>query len=270
MILNKEYWEYFDYLHREGIKLNMLFADLPYNVTNASWDKQPIDLQLWWEGVYKVLADDGLVVATACVPFNILLGASNLDNLKYEWIWEKTQGTGHLNSKIQPIRCHENVLIFYKKQPTYNPQKTKGHKRKVATAKHKRNTDTGELYNKCDSFSDYDSTERYPRTVLTFKSDKQKLNIHSTQKPLALLEYFIKTYTNEGDIIGDSTCGSGGIKVASENLGRKAIINDNDPYWCEVSRLRSEEGWDKTPPNKKQLKQRLKQLKEKIKENSHI
>jgi site-specific DNA-methyltransferase (adenine-specific) len=146
-----------------------------------------------------------------------------LEWLKYEWIWEKTQATGHLNAKKMPMRSHENILIFYKKQPTYNPIKTYGHKRKVSTAHHKRNTSTGEIYNKCDNFRDYDSTERYPRTIQVFASDKQKLNLHSTQKPLALCEYLIKTYTNEGDLILDNVAGSGTTLVAAKNLNRNFI-----------------------------------------------
>lgn len=260
MIKNLNCYDFFDSL--EARSVDMLFADLPYNVTNASWDKQIIDLPRWWEGVGRVLKPNGVVVATACVPFNIVLGASNLNHLKYEWIWEKTQGSGHLNAKKMPMKAHENVMIFYKTPPTYNPQMTHGHKRKVSTAKHKRNTDTGELYGKCDVFEDYDSTSRYPRSVVVFKSDKQKLNIHSTQKPLALLEYFVKTYTNEGNLVVDSTCGSGGIKIACNNLGRQSIISDIDPYWCEVSRLREVEGWDVNLPNKKELKIRLSKLKE--------
>lgn len=131
----------------------------------------------------------------------------------------------------------------------------------MSTAIHKRNTDTGELYKKCDSFKDYDSTERFPRSVLQFKSDKQKLNLHSTQKPLPLFKYFVETYTNKGDLVIDTTCGSGGILVACKDLEREAIINDIDPYWCEVSRLRYVEEWDKNYPNKKELKERLKILK---------
>lgn len=257
-IENKSCYEFLDDL--EDNSVDMLFADLPYNITNCSWDSQIINLDRWWEGVHRVLKPNGIVVATAVTPFNILLGYSNLSNLKYEWVWEKTQATGHLNAKEMPMKAHENVLIFYKKQPTYNPQKTQGHKRKVSTAHHKRNTDIGEVYNQCNNFSDYDSTERFPRTVLQFKSDKQKLNIHSTQKPLLLLKYFVETYTNIGDLVVDTTCGSGGILIACDDLVRNCIINDNDEYWCEVSRLRLEEKWDKNPPNKKELKERLKIL----------
>jgi DNA modification methylase len=156
------------------------------------------------------------------------LGVSNIEMLKYEWIWEKTQATGHLMAKKRPMKAHENILVFYKKQPLYNPQKTKGHKRKVSTAHHKRNTSTGDIYGKSDKFSDYDSTERYPRSVLEFASDKQKLNLHSTQKPLALCEYLITTYSKENDIILDNTAGSGTTGLAAKNLNRNYIMIEKD------------------------------------------
>lgn len=259
-IQNKDAVTFLNELEENSVDL--LFADLPYNITNASWDKQIINLNDWWIAANRALKPNGAVVATACVPFNIILGASNIKDLKYEWIWEKSAATGHLNAKTMPMKAHENVLIFYKNQPHYNPQKTTGHKRKVSTAHHKRNTELGEIYSNYSNHTTYDSTERYPRTVLSFKSDKQKLNIHSTQKPLTLLKYFVETYTKEGATVVDSTCGSGGIGVACEDLGRNYILNDNSAYWCEVSRLRIIEEWDKFPPNKKELRARLEKLKE--------
>lgn len=133
------------------------------------------------------------------------------------------------------MKAHENILIFYRKQPTYNPIKTFGHKRKVSTAHHKRNTSTGEIYAKCDNFSDYDSTERYPRSVQVFASDKQKLNLHSTQKPLSLCEYLIKTYTNEGDLVLDNVCGSGTSLLASKNLNRNFIGIEKEEKFYNIS-----------------------------------
>lgn len=260
MIENKDAVKFLKDLENNSVDL--LFADLPYNITNASWDKNIINLQEWWNEANRVLKSNGLVVATASVPFNIILGYSNFEDLKYEWIWEKTSATGHLNSKRMPMKAHENIMVFYKNQPVYNPQKTTDHERKISSASHKRNSTKTELYGE-HGLTSYDSTERYPRTVITFKSDKQKLNIHSTQKPLKLLKYIIKTYTNEGFTVVDSTCGSGGMGVACKELNRKYILNDNSSYWCEVSRLRILENWDETPPNKKELKNILAHLKSK-------
>ena len=197
--------------------IDMILADLPwpYGSTKCKWDSQ-IDLNELWKHYERIIKDNGAIVLFAQTPFDKVLGASNLKLLKYEWIWEKTQATGHLNAKKMPMKAHENILVFYKKLPTYNYIKSTGHQRKVATAHHKRNSNTGEIYGKSDNFSDYDSTERYPRSVLKFKSDKQKLNLHSTQKPVALCEYLIKTYTNEGDLVLDNVAGSGTTGIAAK------------------------------------------------------
>lgn len=217
--------------------IDMILCDLPYGTTNCKWDS-PINLNKLWIQYKRITKDNAAIVLFAQTPFDKVLGVSNLSWLKYEWIWEKTQATGHLNAKRMPMKAHENILIFYNKLPTYNPQITSGHVRKVATAKHKRNTSTGEIYNKCDNFSDYDSTDRYPRSVITFASDKQKMNLHSTQKPLALCEYLIKTYSNEGDTILDNCCGSGTTAIACLNTNRKYICMENDEKYFDVAENR--------------------------------
>lgn len=133
-----------------------------------------------------------------------------------------------------PMKAHENILVFYKNLPTYNPIKTFGHPRKVSTAHHKRNTSTGEIYAKCDNFSDYDRTDRYPRSVQIFASDKQKKNLHSTQKPVALFEYLIRTYTNEGDIVLDNVAGSGTTGISCFNLNRKFILIEKEKKFYDI------------------------------------
>lgn len=217
----------------------MIFADLPFGTTNCKWDT-PIDLVKMWQQYDRILTTTGVVLLFAQTPFDKVLGASNLKMLKYEWIWEKTQATGHLNAKKMPMKAHENILVFYKNTPTYNPQMTHGHERKVATAHHKRNCTTGEIYGKCDDFRDYDSTDRYPRDVVVFKSDKQKLNLHSTQKPVELIKYFIRTYSNIGDTILDNTAGSGTMAIGCIDEGRNFIVMENDPVIFEVMKNRIE------------------------------
>lgn len=204
--------------------VDLIFTDLPYGTTNCSWDSL-IDLDLLWNQYKRVRKDNTAIVLFAQTPFDKVLGVSNISELRYEWIWEKTQATGHLNSKKMPMKAHENVLVFYKNLPTYNPQKTNGHVRKVSLSKHKENTESNQsdIYHKSDRFSDYDSTERFPRSVQIFSSDKQKSALHSTQKPLALCEYFIKTYSNIGDTVLDSCMGSGTTIDACERLGRNSI-----------------------------------------------
>jgi site-specific DNA-methyltransferase (adenine-specific) len=217
--------------------VDMILADLPYGTTNCKWDSV-IDLSRLWEHYNRIIKDNGAIVLFAQTPFDKVLGSSNLKMLKYEWIWEKTQATGHLNAKRMPMKSHENILVFYKKPPKYNPQKTQGHKRKVSTAHHKRNTSTGEIYGKSDNFRDYDSTERYPRSIQEFASDKQKLNLHSTQKPLLLCEYLIKTYTDEGDLVLDNVCGSGTTGVACKNLNRDYILIEKELEFVNITKDR--------------------------------
>lgn len=227
-------------VHVEDKSIPMIFADLPFGTTKCKWDS-PIDLSKLWMEYERVIKDNGAIVLFAQTPFDKVLGASNLKMLRYEWIWEKTQATGHLNAKKMPMKAHENILVFYKSLPTYNPQKTKGHERKVSKVSHKRNCIESEVYNKGQvHVADYDSTDRYPRSVITFPSDKQKSKLHSTQKPLALIEYMIKTYTNEGDIILDNVAGSGTVGVGAEKLGRGYILMEKDPdmYKVCVKRVR--------------------------------
>lgn len=216
--------------------VRMIFFDAPFNTTNCSWDT-PVDLELFWKEAWRILLDDGVVIAKAQVPFNIILGASQLKHLKYEWIWEKTSATGHLNAKKMPMKASENLMVFYKKSPLYNPQKTTGHTRKVSSAEHKRNSVKTEVYGSHDLTS-YDSTERYPRNVLKFPTDKQRLAIHQTQTPEALVEYFIKTYSNEGDTILDPCRGSNTVGVCADRLNREAILIEKDLYFYQIGLLR--------------------------------
>lgn len=217
--------------------IDFICTDLPFGTTNCTWDSV-IDLEQLWIQYKRIIKPNGAIALFAQTPFDKVLGVSNLEMLKYEWIWEKTQATGHLNAKRCPMKAHENILMFYKSKPTYNPIKTTGHKRKVATAHHKRNSNTGEIYNKCDDFKDYDSTERYPRSVIEFASDKQKLNLHSTQKPVLLIEYLIKTYTNEGELVLDSTAGSHTTAVACDNTNRKYICIEKDLKFHNIGKSR--------------------------------
>lgn len=221
--------------------VRMIFADFPYNTTNVSWDKNVIDLEVFWQEANRILLDNGVVVATCQFPFTAILAMSNLKNLRYDWVYQKKHPTGHLNAKKMPMKAHENVLVFYNKLPLYNPQKTQGHKRKVSKAKNKdacieRRNNTDNIYGNeyIGRVEDYDSTERYPLSVQVFSSDKQKSTLNKTQKPEALLEYFIKTYTDEGDIILDPTRGSNTTGVKCDELNRGYIGIENDPIQFEI------------------------------------
>jgi DNA modification methylase len=227
--------------------VNMILCDLPYGTTNCKWDC-PIDLNLLWEQYERIINDNGAIVLTAQPPFDKVLANSNLNLFRYEWIWEKTQATGHLNAKKMPMKAHENILVFYKKLPTYNPQMTHGHERKVSSAKNRadgimRKEIADSIYSKeyADRVKDYDNTSRYPRDVIKFKTDKQTCHLHPTQKPVALFEYLINTYTNEGDIVLDNAAGSGTTGIACNNTNRRFIlIEKEEKYFKTIMRRLTE------------------------------
>lgn len=217
--------------------IDMILCDLPYGTTKCKWDSI-IDLDLLWKQYCRIIKDNGAILLFAQTPFDKILGSSNLPMLKYEWIWEKTTATGHLNAKKMPMKAHENILVFYKKTPLYNAQKTDGHERKVSKAEHKVNCIESDVYNKGQKLTTYDSTERYPRSVLKFKTDKQKEALHPTQKPVDLCKYLIETYTNENEIVLDNTAGSGTTAIACLKSNRKFIVMEKEEKYVEIIKSR--------------------------------
>lgn len=201
--------------------VDMVLCDLPYGTTQCAWDSV-IDLNRLWPEYERVCRKGAAIVLTAAQPFTAALVMSAPKQFKHEWIWEKTSATGHLNAKRRPMAAHESVLVFSFGTPPYYPQKTSGHERKVSTAIHKRGCVKTDLYGD-HGLTGYDSTERYPRSVVKFKSDKQKSALHPTQKPVALMEYMLRTYSKEGDTVLDNAMGSGTTGVACRNLGRRFI-----------------------------------------------
>jgi len=210
--------------------IHMILCDLPYGTTQCMWDVV-IPFAALWEHYRRIIKPNGVIVLTAAQPFTSLLIASNLAMFRYEWIWEKGNATGFLNSKIQPLRAHENVCVFYSQQPTYHPQITSGHKRGTA----RRSPIDSECYGKTLKNTDYDSTDRYPRSVQFFSSDKQKVNLHPTQKPVSLMEYLVRTYTNEGDLVMDNCMGSGTVAVACVNTKRKFLGIEKDKNYFNMA-----------------------------------
>lgn len=224
--------------------IDMILCDLPYGTTQNEWDSV-IPLDKLWKQYERIIKDNGAIVLTAQTPFDKVLGASNLNLLRYEWIWEKTSATGHLNAKKMPMKAHENVLVFYKKLPTYNPQKTSGHERKISKAQHKVNSKQSTNYNSY-ALSSYESTERYPRSVQVFSTDKQKEAIHPTQKPVSLFEYLILTYTNPGEVVLDNCIGSGTTAIACVNTNRNFIGFEKDSTIYSAACQRIAEYTDQT------------------------
>lgn len=217
--------------------IDMILCDLPYGTTKNKWDSI-IDLNELWNGYERIIKDNGAIVLFSQMPFTAELVHSNLKLFRYEWIWEKENGTGFLNAKKMPLKIHENILVFYKKLPTYNPQMRKGFKPyKCKQGRHSTNYGAYEQGHITES-----NGERYPIDIIEFKKDT---GLHPTQKPVALLEYLIKTYTNECDIVLDNCMGSGSTGVACINTNRNFIGIELDEKYFEIAKERIEKAQNK-------------------------
>lgn len=213
--------------------VDMILTDPPYGTTACKWDSI-IPLEPMWEQLKRIIKPNGAIVMTASQPFTSILGASNIKHLKYSWAWKKPH-TGQLNAKRMPLKNIEDILVFYFKQPTYNQQRGHGEPYVVV-----RNGYTGsECYGKQKDHNTVNNGGRCPTQILEFSNRKGK-NVHPTQKPVALMEYLIKTYTNEGDTVLDFTMGSGSTGVAAKNLNRKFIGIELDEGYFDIARERTE------------------------------
>ena len=228
-----------DKLILDGTKVDMILTDPPYGTTACKWDNC-IPFEPMWDKINSIIKPKRAICLFGNEPFSSRLRCSNLADFKYDWVWEKTTPTGFLNAKRQPLRVVEMISIFYKKQALYNPQMIHDQIRKVSLAKHKIHCISTDDYGK-HGLSSYDSTDRYPKNLLIFKSDKQKCSFHPTQKPVDLLEYLIKTYTNEGDTVLDFTMGSGSTGVACINTNRNFIGIELDQKYYNIAKSRLEE-----------------------------
>ena len=221
----------------EDKSIDMILCDLPYGTTRNKWDSI-IPLDALWKQYERIIKDNGCIALFSQTPFDKVLGSSNLKLLKYEWIWEKNKATGFLNSKKMPLKAHENILIFYKNLPTYNPQglikKDKPTINKGSRGKKERGAG-GTNYGIAtkDAIQEY---ENYPRDVLRFGVVMKPL--HPTQKPVELCEYFIKTYTNENELVLDNCMGSGTTAIACINTNRNYIGFELDKEYYEIAKNR--------------------------------
>lgn len=210
--------------------IDMILCDLPYGTTRNKWDAV-IPLNWLWDEYNRIIKDNGAIVLTAQTPFDKILGVSNIENLKYEWIWHKPSGTGHLNAKKMPLKNHENILVFYKKLPTYNPQFTEGKAYKAKSGRASSN------YGSQKSVTTQNNGQRYPLSVQNFNKEN---GLHPTQKPVVLFEYLIKTYTNENEIVLDNCIGSGTTAIACMNTNRNFIGFELDKKYFELAKDRIE------------------------------
>ena len=208
----------------EDKSVDMILCDLPYGTTQNKWDSV-IPLDSLWEQYKRIIKDNGAIVLTGSQPFTSLLGASNIKMLKYSWVWKKTSATGHLNAKRMPMKNHEEILVFYQKQPTYNPQNVIDFNKVVKRG------NNGNCYGDSGKVNFQEKTN-YPRSILEFKSVGK--TIHPTQKPVDLFEYLIKTYTNEGDTVLDNCMGSGTTAIACMNTNRNYIGFELDKGYYDI------------------------------------
>ena len=224
--------------------IDMVLCDLPYGTTACKWDSV-IPFEPLWEQYKRIIKDNGAIVLFGSEPFSTELRHSNMKMFKYDWIWEKTKASGFLNAKKSPLRAHEVISVFYKNQPTYNPQYSFGHKpyKKI-------NVSDGatSVYGKIDKTGIVEESKdgrRYPRSVIKFSNPNNK-TIHPTQKPVALLEYLIKTYTNEGETVLDNCMGSGSTGIACINTNRNFIGYELDEHYFQIAKERLEQHECKT------------------------
>ena len=210
--------------------VDIVLTDPPYGTTDCKWDSV-IPFEPMWHELKRIIKDNGCIALFGSEPFSSFLRTSNIKWFKYDWYWNKKQGTGFLSAKYQPLKNIEQILIFYKKTPLYNPQFTKGKPYKIkqgGVSKVYDNPDKEVITN--------NNGFRYPLTLIEFNRDKNKL--HPTQKPVNLLEYLIKTYTNENDTVLDFTMGSGSTGVACKNLNRKFIGIEKDKKYFDIAKNR--------------------------------
>ena len=249
MELNKIYNEDcligMDKMIEAGIVVDAIICDPPYGTTACAWDSI-IPFDAMWLRLNKLIKPNGAIVLFGSEPFSSLLRVSNIKMYKYEWKWEKSSGANFLNFKYQPAKVHEDILVFGKMATSYSkngnmqyfPQMEKGEPYTQQSGRQKTKNANTSVRSEINQVITENSGERYPRSILKFKSDKNKY--HPTQKPVALTEYLMKTYTNEGELVLDFTMGSGTTAVACKQTNRNFIGFELDPDYCAIANKRLE------------------------------
>ena len=210
--------------------IDMILCDLPYGITQSKWDVI-IPFDKLWEQYNRIIKTNGAVVLFGNEPFSSALRFSNMQNWKYDWIWDKKNKTGILNCKKRPLKQFENIMVFYNEQCIYNPQMTKGRFRNKKITTKKVFDAYGDLNNEVDNYND----EYYPSNILEFSNaGNMKGKLHPTQKPIELFEYLIKTYTNENDLVLDNTAGSGTTAIACLNTNRQFIVMEKEQKYYDI------------------------------------
>jgi site-specific DNA-methyltransferase (adenine-specific) len=214
--------------------IDAIIADLPYGTTACKWDSI-LPLDKLWNEYKRVLKPNGVIVLTGSEPFTSILITSNLYDFKYNWIWKKSKATGFFDAKKRPLNDYETISVFYSKTPTYNPQMRKADKiYKRGFVKRKKS----DCYGNEKDFIQVDSGYRYPKRIIEIGNADTRGILHPTQKPVELMEYLIKTYTNENEIVLDNTMGSGTTGVACVNTNRSFVGIEMDDKYFEIAEKR--------------------------------
>jgi site-specific DNA-methyltransferase (adenine-specific) len=231
----------FDFLPFQSV--DMAFCDLPYGTTYADWDDPDFDLDRLWTLLGQAIRSDGAIVFTAQQPFTSKLVVSRREWFRCEWIWDKVNGTNFANANRQPLKTHENVLVFSREPTRYFPQRTQGAKNHAQGSKRAANRSATRLIH---TRADDDlSGLKYPKTIQTFAKHSSQGGFHPTQKPVDLVRYFIETYTLPGETILDPTMGAGSIGVAAIESGRNFVGIEKDPQYFEIAQRRCVEARSK-------------------------
>ena len=243
-LINGDCLEAMDDLIASGVKVDAVITDPPYGTTACKWDSV-IPFEPMWERLNKLIKPNGAIVLFGSEPFSSALRMSNIKMFKYDWIWEKNNPNGFLNAKKQPLRKYEIISVFYKKQCVYNPVLRDLPACSIRLNNAKGGTSSDSYGKKREGFKRFDSRviprdKGYPLNIIKEKGVQRIHNVHPTQKPVALMEYLIKTYTNEGETVLDFTMGSGTTGVACKNLDRKFIGIELDEKYFEIAKKRIE------------------------------
>jgi DNA modification methylase len=217
--------------------IDMILCDLPYGTTQCKWDVV-IPFEQLWKQYNRIIKENGCIALFGSEPFTSLLITSNINNFKYNWIWQKNKCTGFLNAKKQPLNDNETISIFYKKPCTYNPQMTiadKIYKRGKVIRDKESNIQQSDCYGEQKTFIQEDTGMRYPKRIIYFDNNDTRNQLHPTQKPVSLFEYLIKTYTNKGETVLDNCMGSGTTAIACMNIDRNYIGYELDKTYYDIA-----------------------------------
>jgi DNA modification methylase len=234
--VNADCFDVFPFIEDKSI--DAIICDLPYGTTACKWDSV-LPFEKLWEHYNRVIKDNGVIILFGREPFSSKVRLSNEDNYRYDWIWEKSKATNFLFAKQMPLIAHEDIMIFYKKLPTYNPQKTKAKPYNKGFEKRNEIEAVGKIGN--GNLIINESGDRNPRSVIYFRTAESEGKLHPTQKPIELIEYLVKTYTNENDMVLDNTMGSGTTNLACIKLNRKSIGIEKEKQYYDVAVRRASE-----------------------------